>query len=485
MNPVIIIPTYVCANQKPQDAGVLDTYDHMTPLSRDGELVRCLSSIRNHGIDVPIAILVLAESGSEEAAQEKIRRQAAHYPELRISVIGSTEEKALHDRMKYLGIGEVADGIGLVGYSASKNLGLIYAANMGYDEAIFIDDDEVIEDDDFMDKACYGLGMLTQRGVPILIKTGFYLDKNGSYKANVRHRWYDHFWQQHEGFNQWIEKAMSGPRLSSSNTAYAGLLAIHREAFRRVSFDPWISRGEDLDFLFNVRMYGSEVWFDNMWSLRHLPPPTSKYEARRFTQDIYRWFYEKRKLEFSSTQIDLLQIQPKSLEPYPAPFLDSSIRVDTFMTALLRTIGRKGQRRGYFNAAAKARKGAREYAKENCACYFSFQRKWPEVMAMLEEDMQLRGVFENAWVEPMTEEQIASQDSKDTEARIMARIAQESQEASDVDGSDNVAAEGAVESQAAAEHEAGRGRGRFAGDSSMGRILRDYTERKNLNSRDQ
>lgn len=51
-----------------------------------------------------------------------------------------------------------------------------------------------------------------------------------------------------------------------------GCLAVHKEAFRRLAFDPWITRGEDLDYMLDLRMYGSDIWFDNQWVLRHLPP---------------------------------------------------------------------------------------------------------------------------------------------------------------------------------------------------------------------
>lgn len=470
MNTVIIIPTYVCNSITSRGAGVIDTYDHMNPISRDGELVRCLSSLRDIKIELPIAILVVAEKGAEQAAEDKIRDQAAHYPELNISVIAQTEEQGLHDRMKNLGLGEFSSGIALSGYGASKNFGLAYAASMGYTEVIFIDDDEVVEDSDFVENACYGLGMLTQRGVPILIKSGFYIDKNGSYKSKARSNWYDRFWQQHRGFDQWIEHAMHGPRLSSSNTACGGLLAIHREAYRRVSFDPWIARGEDLDFLFNVRMYGSEIWFDNMWKIRHLPPAISKVEAKRFTQDIYRWFYEKRKLEFSSTQIDLLQIQYQNLSPYPGPFMESSIKFNTFMTAILRSIGKAGQRKGYLNAAMSARRGAKTYAKDNCSNYFTFQHSWPEIITMIEQDVQLKGIFENAAVVPMTEEQIEKVDSSKIEAQILAQVTDENTKPA-LQNADSLQND---------EQNMLNSKGGSVSKASFGDILKGYTKRKKL-----
>ena len=74
-----------------------------------------------------------------------------------------------------------------------------------------------------------------------------------------------------KAFNEWIEKAIHGPRLSRSNYVCGGCLSIHKEAFKRVSFDAWIPRGEDLDYLLNLRMFGADMWFDNKWCLRHLP----------------------------------------------------------------------------------------------------------------------------------------------------------------------------------------------------------------------
>ena len=408
MKPVIIIPTYACGKPRRTDTGVIDTYDHMTPITNQGELVRCLTSMRCMEEKAPVVILVVAEKGVEEEALRKIRFEAAHYPELNITVVGAPEEEAMHARMAQMGIGDYAHGLSLTGYSAVKNLGLAYAAVMGYTEAIFIDDDEVIEDPQFLEKATYGLGMLTQKEVPILIKSGYFIDRKGSYHAPDKTEWYNRFWRQHQGFNAWIDQAMSGSRLSSSNLACGGCLALHREAFRRVSFDPWISRGEDLDFLLNVRMFGSEVWFDNKWVIKHQPPATSKVESRRFIQDIYRWLYEIHKLEFSATQIDLLQIQPESLYPYPGPFLESSMNFNIRMTALLRSIGRAGQRKGYFRAATRARKDALVYAEEHCNKYFAFQRQWPEVMSLLENDIALRGIFENAIVRPLSKEELAA-----------------------------------------------------------------------------
>ena len=258
---------------------------------------------------------------------------------------------------------------------------------MGFDSVVFLDDDEVIDDAEFLQKGVYGLGKLTRKGVPILAKSGFYFNSEGSFLSKSQDKWYNHFWQQGKAFNAWITKAMRGPRLSRSNHVCGGCLALHKEAFKRLSFDPWIARGEDLDYMLNLRMYGSDIWFDNQWCLRHLPPASTS-EGTRFRQDIFRWLYEYRKMEYSRTQIDLMQVKPQSLEPYPGPFLEPGITKRIRITAILRSFARK-DKKAYRQAAKAARAEAVMYAQRNCSKYFEFQFVWPELMARMENDQIL------------------------------------------------------------------------------------------------
>lgn len=388
MNPVIVIPTYIASRRQKENPSLMATYDHATPISGQGELGRCLESIEKAQGNVPVIILVASDRSVEKQAADKVQAVASRYPGVQSLVIGAPEQALVHQRMEQLGLTEYNEGIGLVRYSAIRNLGLVVATVFGFDAVVFVDDDEIIEDPDFMKKAVYGLGKLTKKGIPIVAKTGYFLDKNGSYKAPEKARWYDHFWDQSKRFNEWITSAMEGPRLSRANSVCGGCLALHKEAFSRLAFDPWITRGEDLDYLLSLRMYGSELWFDNKWCVRHLPPKTTS-EGMRFHQDIYRWLYEMRKLEYSRTQIDLLQVKPASLNPYPGPFLDHGVRRRISWTARLRSLARPDHR-AYFKAASAAKREADSYAASNCSKYFEFQYVWPELMARMENDALLR-----------------------------------------------------------------------------------------------
>ena len=389
MNPVIIIPTYVSARKRVDAGPVLTTYDHTTPLSHEGELPRCLDSLRNvYGVG-QIIILVVAEPSIENQAANKIHRVAEQFPDLDISVIGAPEMATVTQRLEQMNV-PCKKQVALAGYGATRNAGLVIARALNFDAVVFIDDDVVIEDPEFLEKAMYGLGKLTRRGIPILAKSGFYFNEHDTYLSTHAHRWYNHYWNQSECFNEWITHAMKGPRLSRSNHVCGGCMALHKEAFSRVAFDPWIARGEDLDYMINLRTYGSDMWFDNQWHMRHLPPKDSNLsEGLRFRQDIFRWLYEFRKVEYGRTQIDLQPVKPQSLEAYPGPFLEQGVRKRIKRTAWLRSFGRPDGK-GYRRAAKAAAGDATRYAEKNCTHYFEFQFKWPTIMSRIADDSILQ-----------------------------------------------------------------------------------------------
>jgi hypothetical protein len=378
MNPVIIIPTTYAVNGGTNSDDPVAYYDHPSRPGHAEELDRCLRSLRRVQDVGVIVVLVSAQRRILRSAVETVEATVNRFPDLNILVVAEGEHTLIHERLEQLGAGNLRKEIGLTGYAAIRNLGLVVANVLGFDSVVFLDDDEVVDDPDFLHKAVYGLGKLTRRGVPILAKTGFYYNRLGKYTSMSQNHWYNHFWEQGKAFNQWIEGAMRGPRLSRSNHVCGGCLALHAEAYKRMAFDPWIPRGEDLDYMLDLRMYGSTIWFDNQWSLVHMPPKTAN-EGERFLRDIYRWIYEFRKVEYSRTQIDLLQITPGMLEPYPGPFLRPGITRRAKMTAFLRAIARS-QKGSYLHAARATSREATEYAKENCSRYFEFQFIWPEMM---------------------------------------------------------------------------------------------------------
>lgn len=383
MNPAVIIPTFHQAAADIDKPLTESIYDHPTPLDSPGTLARCLESLQKvHGLGQVIITV------SHNEAVEKVKAIVDGFPQMHTLVISESEAGIIQQRLEQLGFGNTSDKIGVHGYSAVRNLGIVVSNILGFDAVVFLDDDEVVEDPEFLAKAMYGLGKLTRREIPILAKSGYYLNAKGSFLSMSQNKWYNRYWQQGSAFNNWITKAMSGPRLSRSNHVCGGCLALHKQAYMRVCFDPWIPRGEDLDYLINLRMYGSDVWFDNQWYLLHLPPQ-ERHEGHRFRKDIFRWVYEYYKIEFSQSQIDLLQIKPSSLEPYPGPFLERGLEKRIKRTALLRSLVRP-DKSAYRKAAKVATSDAVMYAQKYCDKYFDFQRVWVQIMAQTENDTVLQ-----------------------------------------------------------------------------------------------
>lgn len=172
MNPVIIIPTYISSRKQKESTTLMATYDHTTPISGQGELGRCLESIQSAQGNVPVIILVASDLAVEKQAADKVQAIASKYPGIQSLVIGAPEQALVHQRIEQLGLQDYTNGVGLVGYSAIRNLGLVIATVFGFDAAVFVDDDEIVEDPEFMKKAVYGLGKLTKRAFLLLRKRG-------------------------------------------------------------------------------------------------------------------------------------------------------------------------------------------------------------------------------------------------------------------------------------------------------------------------
>ena len=187
MNPAVIIPAFYTSPMKRRGAPS-SLYDHPTPLNSKGTLERCLASLQKVRGLGQVIILVAVEGGVEKEAAAKVKAITDKFPQMHTLIIAQEEESIIQQRFEQLGFGNQSDCIGLTGYSAIRNLGLVVAQILGFDSVVFLDDDEVVEDEEFLEKAMYGLGKLTKKGIPILAKSGFYSKKGFSDFLHAQHR---------------------------------------------------------------------------------------------------------------------------------------------------------------------------------------------------------------------------------------------------------------------------------------------------------
>jgi glycosyltransferase involved in cell wall biosynthesis len=312
-------------------------------------------------------------------------------PGLDTMVFGPAELGSLHRRLEQLEFSDMVSGVSLTGYGAVRNTGLIVAATLGAEVCVFVDDDEVISDPDFLRTGIEGLGMKTPDGKVLFAKTGYYVDAKGGHHLKDEAHWSDALWREVDEYNKAIGAVDAPPRVKPSSLGFGGCMALHRDMYCNVSFDPWVLRGEDVDYVINARMHGGDVFLDGEWHVVH-QPPAGPSAALRFRQDVYRFIYEHRKLEFARSQIDLRRVTPASLRPYPGDFVGHSVTWRAAATALLRALA--GREPGAHLAIARAAfMDASQYARRNCDNYFAFQRRWPLLMDRLWEDVALGSLF--------------------------------------------------------------------------------------------
>ena len=392
MNPAIVIPTYWSGSDA--DMHAPGAYDHSTPIdAASPDLERCLSSLEQVRDLCRIMVLVVSPQTQTRAAGERVGAIADAHPSMDIRIVTNEHAARIAERVAQIAPKSGGEPVSLRGYGAIRNMGLAVAAVLAHDAVIFLDDDEVVLSPDFMKRALYGLGAETRQGLPILVKTGYVYNEQGSPLADtsatgITHRW----WTKRIEFNRWMRKALSATRISRSNYVCGGLFALHARAYTRVAFDPWITRGEDLDYLFNMRMHGYDVWFDNEWAVKHLPP-ASESPSSRFMQDVYRWYYERAKLSRAARRQDLNAVTPATLMPYPGPWFSAELDERVRKTALARALFTR-EHAGYWGIWRHGRGRAEEYARANAGRYVKFQSFWPSIMNGLWNDAELARMLE-------------------------------------------------------------------------------------------
>lgn len=384
MNPVIVIPSCWDRSARPGALGERGVYDYTTPIDKPlPELEVCLSSLERVSGVLRVIVLVVVPKECEDAARARVNSICRSHADLNPLVIGAKEAAHVERAVARMAHHVAGETVSLRGYGAIRNMGLAVAAVLGHDVVVFLDDDEVVTEPDFLTKAVWGLGSLTRQNLQVLAKSGFFIDKLGSPYAEPSSEWSEKYWSKAADFNRVMERAQtSASRITRSNHLCGGCCALHAAAFSKVPFDPYITRGEDLDYVLNLRANGMDAWFDNEWYVEAQPPEEMAGAPSVFMQDVHRWLYEYRKLDAMNARRDLRTITPESLMPYPAPWLSAGVRRRVFRTALRRFITGP-DRLAYLRILTKGRYEADKFARSASSRYLSFAMVWPTIVSAL------------------------------------------------------------------------------------------------------
>jgi glycosyltransferase involved in cell wall biosynthesis len=388
MKKAIIIPIYLRLSK----AEELPYSEGLTLAKRAIESLNLLED-QDFTLILPVA-LDLNEEDKEGAlgeASRLLREEVRHFCHgRRVLVLSSYHLRSLREYLAQMDFKKFHLLIDLKGFSKIRNTGLLLAQGLSMDVAIFIDNDEVVEDPRYLKVACEYLNQ-ERDGTVVLGKGGFYVNPDGTILLPPQRLWWRCLWNKTKWMNRvWEEILSSEDRLVPSPMLLGGNLVLHRHLFHSVPFDPYIPRGEDTDYLINATQLGFCILFDKQLRIKHLHPERTKvYFHEELKGDVERFLYERQKAKRGFSI---------NLDPYPGYFLKWTLYPKALLTSLLLALDYlwkkewEKAREGIFNMGLLFQERNGGWLK-----YLQFRGDWEKAMEKIEKE-GMDSVLKNCWV---------------------------------------------------------------------------------------
>jgi hypothetical protein len=420
----IVIPTYWCRARghagMPQDA----IFDHPTPVDEEGTLGRCLESLkelRGHSFRV-LLITAPVNPGLAPEVEAKIQRLIEPFSGLYpIGQFAPSDLAAVRQSLQ--GKGLDPELVSLESYAQIRNCQILGSVLLDSDLIAAVDDDEVVPPD-YLERAVRSVdrmegrpeegaaaGAAAEEGVAAGAAqaaagpagsgpaglAGIYLDAAGDYRLKVSA-------EEAASTNRFIRKAAlinaqfdsclsSGRRLAETPLALGGNMVFPRRLFLEVSFDPGITRGEDIDYLINSRLFGGSWLMDTELSITHLPPkaapgdPLTTTPYGKLQRDVLRFVYERRKIRISQERADLHPLSPNDFGIYPGELLGEELE-EQALEALEKTRPPGADER-FFPRPERVLGQARLRARQ-AGEYPAFNKAWKQLLEAVDSDGELK-----------------------------------------------------------------------------------------------
>jgi hypothetical protein len=342
MRTTVVIPTYWGRKKEIGWREGDAVYDHPTPIDEEGTLGRTLESMKIlKNKDFKLIILICPTTDEvEKEAQEKVKKIIGEV-RLGIETYIFTVDNLREIKEICINRGLNKDVIRLLnlkGYANVRNMCLYASHILSSEVTILIDDDEIFENPDFIDMAKEFIGKRVY-GENIYGVAGYYLNKHDEYYDDVNMEPWMTYWDRFGSKAKAFDKIIScGPRIKHTPFAFGGAMVIHKNMYQVVPFDPNITRGEDIDYLINARMFGFHFYLDNKLSIKHLPPKKNHPVWQRFREDIYRFLYERTKIRSQYEVSNMQRVDAEDFDPYPGEFLKDDLEDKIYKTNVLLAI---------------------------------------------------------------------------------------------------------------------------------------------------
>ncbi len=393
----IVIPTYWCWPRGHTGLPEDSIFDHPTPIDGAGTLDRCLESLKDlttHSFQV---LLITApvnpklDSEIEKRVEELIEPFRNSFP---IGQFGPSDLKRIRATLEREGLDPVL--VSLQAYAQIRNCQILGSVLLDSDLIVAIDDDEIVPAD-YLERAVESVDKLQNGAAEGAGLAGIYLDAGGEYHLKLN---------AHEiaSENKFIRKAVlineqfdacfaKKQRLVETPLALGGNMVFPPDLFRNVSFDPGITRGEDIDYLMNSRLFGYFWFLDKELVITHLPPkasagdPVTTTPYAKLQRDVLRFIYQRQKIRISKEDSNLNPLQAEDFGIYPGEFLKDDLEAQALEA--LKALRPADADERFFPPPEVTLELARERAKR-AEEYPTFNASWKKVVEAVDADKELK-----------------------------------------------------------------------------------------------
>jgi len=387
MKKAIIIPIYLRLN-KP------DELPYLEGLILTRRAIECLKILEDQDFTLILPVCFDLSGEDEEVALLEMDRffrdEMRRLRKGKTLILSSYRLKQLREYLDQKNFRHFSFLMDLKGFSKIRNIGLLLSQALSIEVAIFIDNDEVVEDPDYLKIACE---YLDQRwnGKRVRGKGGFYINSDGEILLPPQHLWWKFLWNKTKWMNRVWEMILSSKdRLVPSPMLLGGNFVIHRHLFQSVPFDPYIPRGEDTDYLINSSQLGFCVLFDRQLRIKHLHPERKGvYFQEELKWDIERFLYKRQK-----TKMGL----GVNLDPYPGYFLQWTLYPKAVITSLFLALDYLW--RNEWKRAKECIANVKmifQKRDEDLLNYLKFRKDWEMIMRQI-QTQEMNEILKSCWI---------------------------------------------------------------------------------------
>ena len=381
----VVIPTYWQGKKSRKSHPDDLVFDHPTFLDGDDTLSASLESLSRTESPRSFRVLVLSSAVHPSLEDEVIvavdriierfkdRLQVGHFHARRLEEV----------QQRLVALGFPKDFLTLGGYASIRNCQLAIPAILGSEVIAAIDDDELVERD-YPSRVLEHVGKPGMDGI-----AGRYRYEGGKTLVHDRFAKTENpsLFQRKQAYQNEVYRKIedSQERITDTSIVLGGNMVFSKKLFMHVSFDPFVRRGEDIDYMVNSMMANFQWKCDKTLMIDHYPPACK--ETNKLQEDVMRFLYERAKIEKSETREGITSVKARQLGPYPGNFLKDDLEEEALK--VLRDRPKDIAQEPWFLSPEEVIKRGLALG-DKVDEFFEYAELWPKVMEELCGDEEVK-----------------------------------------------------------------------------------------------